>query len=498
MAAQYLLAIDQGTTSSRAILFDRNANMLHSAQKELPQHYPKPGWVEHDAKDIWQDTLTTAQDVIKKAGGAQNIAAIGITNQRETTILWDRDTGQPIYNAIVWQDRRTADFCQSLKNKDKGLGKMISSKTGLLLDPYFSASKIKWILDHVDGARDKADQGKLAFGTVDSWLLWNLTGGKSHATDTTNAARTNLFNIITNEWDQELLNLYDIPAQIIPEVKDNAADFGVTDTALFGAAIPIGGMAGDQHAALIGQTCFDTGMIKATYGTGCFALMNIGTAFKPSKNRLLTTPAYRLNGQTHYAIEGSIFMAGATIQWLRDGLEMIKHAADSEALATSVKDNDGVYMIPAFTGLGAPHWKAEAKASIMGLTRGSTKAHIARAALEAQAYQSMDLLGAMIDDTGVTPETLRVDGGLTANKFVCQFLADITRISIDVPMNTETTALGAAFLAGLSAGIYQDLDALKQTWQLRQKYTAKMEEQEAHQYYEQWRRYLAAVLHSAH
>ena len=491
MSDPYLLALDQGTTSSRAMIFNRDGKALHVSQKELPQHYPQPGWIEHDANDIWADTLSTARDVIKQAGGAEKIASIGITNQRETTILWNKETGRPIHRAIVWQDRRTADFCQDLQ--DRGAGDKIASKTGLVIDPYFSGSKIKWILDNVEGARDLAARGILAFGTVECFLLWNLTGGTIHASDYTNAARTGLFNITTHCWDEDLLALYDIPPSILPDVKDNIDDFGHTHPDLFGSAIPIGGVAGDQHAAMIGQCCFEPGMIKSTYGTGCFALMNIGKTFKRSENKLLITPAYRMGGETTYAVEGSIFMAGAIVQWLRDKLEIITSSAQTGDLAQSVPDNDGVYMIPAFTGLGAPHWRPTARAALFGLSRRSTKAHIVRAALEAQAYQTMDLLGAMEKDSGIAPERLRVDGGMMANHFVRQFLADITRCQIDVPENTETTALGAAFLAGLSAGVYQDLDDVAITWRAADQIGPKMDLALRDQYYKEWSSYLSRV-----
>lgn len=491
MTDSYLLAIDQGTTSSRAIIFNARGESLYQAQKELTQHYPQNGWVEHDANQIWEDTLEVTKEVIKRAGGAKSIAALGITNQRETTIAWNRDTGELIYNAIVWQDRRTAKFCEELRGQ--GLEGTISEKTGLLLDPYFSASKIKWILDNVEGAQELADTGKLAVGTVECFLLWKLTGGKIHASDYTNAARTGLFNIITHQWDTELLDFYDVPKSILPEVKDNIDDYGYTDPDLFGAPIKIGGMAGDQHAALIGQACFQRGMIKSTYGTGCFALMNIGGAFKQSQNRLLTTPAYRLNGQTTYAIEGSIFMAGAIVQWLRDGLSIIDHASETEALANSLESNEGVYLIPAFTGLGAPHWQPEARAAIFGMTRKTDKAHFARAALEAQAYQTLDLMDAMVKDSGITPESLRVDGGLVANQFVCQFLADITRCIIDVPVNTETTALGAAFLAGLSCGMFESLEHISNVWAQKDQFTPQMPITQRDELYQRWKYYIKKI-----
>ncbi|MGQ0527365.1 MAG: glycerol kinase GlpK [Alphaproteobacteria bacterium] len=491
-----LLSIDQGTTSSRAILFSAGSDILSSAQKELPQQYPYKGWVEQDAEDIWNDTIKICREVVAKAPEqAKQCAGIGITNQRETTIIWNRKTGKPVYNAVVWQDRRTSDFCARLS--EAGHDRMVTEKTGLLIDPYFSCSKIRWILENVEGKRALAERGELAFGTVDCFLLWRLTGGAVHATDVTNASRTGLYNIVTQEWDDELLALYDVPRALLPEVKDNAAHFGDTLPEFFGRSIPVLGMAGDQHAALIGQCCFEPGMMKSTYGTGCFALMNIGGDFKISKNRLLTTPAYRLGGKMTYAVEGSVFIAGAAVQWLRDNLQMISSAAESESLAVSVKDNNGVFFIPAFTGLGAPHWVPEARAAIVGLTRESTKAHIVRAALEAQAYQTADLLGAMRGDSGVLPATVRADGGLVSNGFVCQFLADILQSFIEIPKVTETTALGAAYLAGLQAGIYNDLEDLKKGWQGARVYKPKMKASEAAALYEGWRKNLTAFLSAA-
>lgn len=486
-----LLAIDQGTTSSRAILFSDKGEILSIRQKELPQHYPQKGWVEQNAADIWNDTLWACRRVIDDSKNA-TIAAIGITNQRETTILWDRKTGEPLYNAIVWQDRRTAKFCEKLKAD--GHEDMVREKTGLLLDPYFSATKIAWILDNVEGARARAERGDIAFGTVDCYLLWKLTGGKVHATDATNASRTMIFNIRTQSWDKDLLALFNIPEAVLPEAKDNVCAFGETDPQLFGRAIPIGGMAGDQHAAMIGQACFEQGMVKSTYGTGCFALMNSGTNFTESKNRLLTTIAYRLNGETTYAIEGSIFIAGAAVQWLRDGLQIFREAKDSERLATSVADNGGVYFVPAFTGLGAPYWQPDARATITGLTRDSTAAHITRATLEAQAYQTLDLMAAMRADTGHAPDIIRADGGLVNNGFVCQFLADMLDVPIDVPKVTETTALGAAYLAGLQAGVYNGLDDLSQAWQQERRYTPDMDAQKRDDLYGGWKQAISGVL----
>lgn len=485
MSEPYLLSIDQGTTSCRAILFTKAGEIVAVKQKELKLYYPCKGWVEQDPEDIWNDTLWACQSIIHDhPAKAKNIAAIGITNQRETVIVWDRDTGKPVYNAIVWQDRRTADYCAELE--EDGWESKITGKTGLLLDPYFSASKISWILNNIDDAREKAEEGKLAFGTVDTFLLWRLTNGKSHMTDATNASRTMLFNIKTQKWDKQLLEIFDIPEAILPEVRDNCSDFGLTQSEHLGRVIPIGGMAGDQQSALIGQACFKPGMVKSTYGTGCFALMNIGDSFKKSKNRLLTTTAYRLNGETTYAIEGSIFVAGAAIQWLRDSLNFFDRASESEELATSVTDNNGVYFVPAFTGLGAPYWEPEAQAMICGLTRESTKAHITRAALEAQAYQTLDLMEAFVKDGGHDPEIIRADGGLVHNQFVCQFLADMLDKPIQVPKVSETTALGAAYLAGLHAGVYQDLDDISGRWACAQAYEPSMDEETRDDLYEGW------------
>jgi len=482
MIESSLLAIDQGTTSSRAILFSAQGKILALKQKELTLHYPHKGWVEQDPLDIWNDTLWACREVLKKA---KNIAAIGITNQRETAIIWDRKTGKPVYNAIVWQDRRTADLCAKLK--EGGHEPLITERTGLLLDPYFSATKIAWILDNVDGARAKAESGALAFGTVDTWLLWNLTGGTVHATDATNASRTMLFNIRTQQWDEALLDLFNVPLALLPDVKDNVADFGHTLENVLGRVIPIGGIAGDQQAALIGQACFEPGMVKSTYGTGCFALMNIGREFRESKNRLLTTQAYRLKGESAYAIEGSIFIAGAAVQWLRDGLKLLKNADESEALAASVSGSNGVYFVPAFTGLGAPYWDPHARAAIFGLTRDSTGAHIARAALEAQAFQTIDLMEAMRADTGHDPAVIRADGGLVANEFVCQFLADMLDKPVEIPEITETTALGAAYLAAMSAGLHGGLEDLGKAWKCARRYEPQMKAAARKELYSGWK-----------
>ena len=478
--APTLLAIDQGTTSSRAILFSPRGEILALKQKELTLHYPHSGWVEQDARDIWNDTLWACEGVMK---GAKNVAAIGITNQRETTIIWDRKTGEPVYNAIVWQDRRTADKCAQLKAD--GHEETVSAKTGLLIDPYFSATKIAWILDNVKGARARAKAGELAFGTVDSWLLWNLTGGKVHATDATNASRTMLFDIVKNEWCAELCALFGVPQSLLPEVRDNVAEFGATD--LFGAPLTIGGIAGDQQAALIGQACFEKGMVKSTYGTGCFALMNIGGEFRQSQNRLLTTVGYRLDGVTTYALEGSIFVAGAAIQWLRDGLRIFGDAKESETLATSVPDNNGVYFVPAFTGLGAPYWEPEARGLICGLGRDSTKAHITRAALEAQGFQTLDLMAAMEDDSGVSVASIRADGGLVANNFMTQFLADMLGRSVEVPEVAECTAWGAAALAGLYSGVFKDVSGITAAWRLDKRFESAMNADERARLYDGWK-----------
>jgi glycerol kinase len=481
-----LLAIDQGTTSSRAILFSPKGEVLSIAQKELKLYYPEKGWVEQDPHDIWHDTLWACRDVVKAAKKKKaTIAGIGITNQRETTIVWDRKTGEPIYNAIVWQDRRTADYCAKLKAK--GYEKKIAAKTGLLLDPYFSATKIAWILDNMKGARAKANKGQLAFGTIDCFLLWHLTGGRVHATDATNASRTMIYNVIQNKWDDELLTLFNIPKSLLPEVKDNIGAFGKTLESLLGAAYTVGGMAGDQQAALIGQGCFKHGMVKSTYGTGCFALMNIGTHFKKSKNRLLTTIAYRVKGKTTYAAEGSIFIAGAAVQWLRDGMEFFKSAGESEALAASVKDSNGIYFVPAFTGLGAPYWVPEARAIISGLTRESTAAHIVRAALEAQGYQTLDLMAAMEGDSGRKPAVIRADGGLVANKFVCQFLADMLNTPVELPKVAEATAWGAACLAGIQAGVFSGFDDVSKRWKAHKRYEPKMKMVQRDALYAGWK-----------
>ena len=487
----YLLAIDQGTTSSRAILFTPQGEPAGVAQQEFQQHFPADGWVEHDPEDIWNSTLDVCREVLKTQGiGAEDVIAIGITNQRETTLVWDRITGEPVYNAIVWQDRRTADFCEELR--EAGLEPSVTAKTGLLLDPYFSSTKLKWILDHVDGARERALAGDLLFGTVDTYLLWRLTGGKSHKTDATNASRTMLFNIHTQAWDQELLERLDIPAAMLPEVEDCSADFGSTETGLFGAPIPIYGIAGDQQAALIGQGCFGEGMIKSTYGTGCFVIMNTGSEAITSGNKLLTTVSYRLDGEVTYGLEGSIFIAGAAVQWLRDGLKLVANAADTEAIAAGQSTSHGVYLVPAFTGLGAPYWDPNARGAIFGLTRDSGIGDIVTATLQSVCFQTQDLLSAMRQD-GALPTILRVDGGMVQNSWVTQHLADILQLPVDRPECIETTALGVAYLAGLKAGIFSDVEEIASRWQLEKRFAPDMAPETAHDLYEGWQAAVARV-----
>ncbi|MCG0995794.1 glycerol kinase GlpK [Acetobacter indonesiensis] len=472
----YVLAIDQGTTSTRSIVFDQQAHEVSSARQEFAQHYPNAGWVEHCPEDIWNDVLATSKAAIEKAGGPARIAGIGITNQRETIVVWDRATGKPIHRAIVWQDRRTAATCQKLR--EEGAEALVRERTGLLLDPYFSATKLAWILDNVTGAREQAEQGKLAFGTIDSFILWRLTGGKVHATDITNAARTLLFDIHRQKWDDDLLRLFRIPAALLPEVKDNSTIFGETEKSLYGRAIPIAGMAGDQQAAVVGQACFTPGMAKATYGTGCFVLLNTGEKPVTSKNRMLTTIAYRIGGQTTYALEGSIFVAGAAIKWLRDGLHLITHASQTDDMATRIPHSHGVYMVPGFVGLGAPHWDPDARGLICGLTLDATAAHIARAALESVAYQTLDLVTAMMQDGGGTTDALRVDGGMAANDWFCQFLADMLQAKVERPKNVETTALGAGFLAGLATGVWDSQATVAAEWERGSLFEPSMENEQ--------------------
>jgi glycerol kinase len=489
---EYILALDQGTTSSRAIIFDHAGQIIALSQKEFKQYFPKPGWVEHDPNEIWSTQAGVAAEATVKAGlNGKNIKAIGITNQRETTIVWNRETGEAIYNAIVWQDRRTAAYCDKLKQD--GHSDMIRSKTGLVIDAYFSGSKIKWILDNVDGARALADAGKLAFGTVDSWLVWKFTRGQVHVTDVTNAGRTMLFNIRTQQWDDELLQLLDIPKSMLPEVKQSSEVYGETATTIFASKIPIAGIAGDQHAALFGQMCIDKAMVKNTYGTGCFMLMNIGDQFIESKNNLLTTIAWKINGQIQYAFEGSIFIGGAVVQWLRDGLGIIKTSADVEQLATSVKDTGGVFFVPAFAGLGAPYWDPEARGTIVGLTRGTTAGHLARAALASIAYQTMDVLKAMEADAGMPIKELRVDGGATANDLLMQYQADVLNCKVIRPNVVETTALGAAYLAGLAVGFWKDVAEIQQLWQSEKEFIPAGDPEDIKADIEGWERAIHAA-----
>lgn len=473
MSKPLLLSIDQGTTSSRAMLFEKDGSTYALAQREFTQYYPQSGWVEHDPEEIWSTTLAVCQEVIAIAAAAnRTIAAIGITNQRETTLIWDRQTGKPIHNAIVWQDRRTAERCRELQ--EGGHAATVTAKTGLLLDPYFSGTKAAWLLDNVPGARVRAEKGELAFGTIDTFLIWRLTNGRVHATDSTNAGRTLLFDIHKNQWDKELCALLDVPQSLLPQVHDSAANFCTTDKSVLGVELPVAGVAGDQHAASIGQVCFRPGMVKSTYGTGCFMMLNTGTTAIPSQHKLLTTIAYRLDGTTTYAIEGSIFVAGAAVQWLRDGLGIIQSAEQTQQLAESLESNQGVYLVPAFTGLGAPHWDAEARGALFGLTRDSGPAVITRAALEAVCYQTMDLLDAMRQD-GASIDAIRVDGGMVKNNWLSQYLANILNIAVERPRQTETTALGAAYLAGLQAGVYESLDDLSANWQQERAFTPAMD-----------------------
>ena len=480
----YLLAIDQGTTSSRAIIFNEASEIVALAQQEFTQYFPKDGWVEHDPEEIWDSVKQVVRQALQKAGlAAIDLTAIGITNQRETTIIWDRSTGEAIHPAIVWQDRRTAPLCEQLR--DQGLADSIQAKTGLLIDPYFSGTKVKWILEQVPSARTRAEAGELAFGTIDSFLLWRLTAGKNHKTDASNAARTLMFNIYDQQWDSEILDWLDIPGALLPEVEDCSADFGVCDPDLFGAAVPICGMAGDQQAALIGQGCFKPGMTKSTYGTGCFVIMNTGREAVISKNALLTTVAYRLNGEVTYGLEGSIFVAGAAVQWLRDELKLIASASATETLASNNPDSHGVYMVPAFTGLGAPYWDAQARGAILGLTRDSGIADIVTATLQSMAYQTRDLLNAMLSD-GIDSRLIRVDGGMVANNWMVQYLADILQITVDRPKVTETTALGAAYLAGLHTGVFSSLSDLADNWQLERRFEPEMDTATSTERYEGW------------
>lgn len=491
MQDKYLLSLDQGTTSSRAIIFDRNGEVVSQAQKEVTQHYPKPGWVEHDAGEIWSTQAGVAAEATTHAGlNGTHIAAIGITNQRETTIAWDKNSGRPVYRAIVWQDRRTSDVCKSLR--EQGYEKLIREKTGLIIDAYFSATKIKWILDNVEGAREKAYQGSLAFGTVDSWLIWKFTRGRKHVTDVTNASRTMLFNIHTLDWDDEILDLLEIPRSVLPEIKPSSHNYGETATTIFASKVPLCGIAGDQQASLFGQMCIEPGMVKNTYGTGSFMVLNTGTEPVMSQHNLLTTLAWQLEGRpAEYALEGSIFVTGAVMQWLRDGLGIIRNIEEAEELAKSVPDNGGVYFVPAFSGLGAPHWDQYARGTITGLTLGVKAAHITRAALESIGYQTRDVLTAMRADSSVDINELRVDGGATVNQTLMQFQADILQIPVLRSKVTETTALGAAYLAGLAVGYWRDINEIRNQWRVAKTYQPMMKASGADYYYKNWQRALS-------
>lgn len=493
MKEKFILALDQGTTSSRAILFNHGGEIVSVAQKDFTQYFPKPGLVEHHPEEIWSSQMSVAAEAIAKKGiSGLDIAAIGITNQRETTIVWDRETSETIYNAIVWQDRRTSKYCDELK--EQGLTDMIRKKTGLILDAYFSGTKLKWILDNVPGAREKAEQGKLCFGTVDTWLVWKLTRGKMHVTDVSNASRTLLFNIHTLEWDEDLLKLFNIPKSMLPEVKQSSEIFGETSTTLFSTKIPISGIAGDQQAALFGQLCTNKGMAKNTYGTGCFLLLNTGEKAVLSKNNLLTTIAWKINGKTYYALEGSVFVGGAAVQWLRDGAKIVKTSPDTENLAKTVPDNGGVYFVPALTGLGAPYWDPYARGGILGITRGTTDGHIARATLEGIAYQVYDLIKAMEADSGVQELELRVDGGACSNNLMMQFQADIFGFNVIRPKTLETTALGAAYLAGLAVGYWSSIDELQAQRSVDRVFTPEMDKEKAEHYVKGWKRAVSRVL----
>jgi len=492
MPQTYILALDQGTTSSRALLFDSAGAIVSTAQKEFHQIYPQPGWVEHDPNEIWSTQAGVATEALTRAGVRSDaLAAIGITNQRETTVVWDRATGKPVYNAIVWQDRRTHDYCDALR--ERGCAATVRAKTGLPIDSYFSATKIRWILDHVPGARERARQGQLAFGTVDSWLVWNFTRGALHVTDVTNAARTMLFNIHTLQWDEELLELFEIEPSMLPQVRSSSELYGRTDTSVFPTPVPLAGIAGDQHAALFGQMCTQPGMVKNTYGTGCFLVMNTGAKPIESSQNLITTIAWQIGGEVNYALEGSIFIAGAVVQWLRDGLGIIKHASEVEALARSVPDSDGVFLVPAFAGLGAPHWNARARGTLFGVSRGTSAAHLARAALDSIAYQSIDVLQAMQADANLHIGELRVDGGATANDLLMQAQADLLGLSVIRPRVTETTALGAAYLAGLAVGYWSGIPQIQQQWQIEHRFEPSLDADTVERQLRGWRRAVKAA-----
>lgn len=492
--SKYILAIDQGTTSTRAILFNRTGDIVETAQREFTQHFPHPGWVEHDAEEIWVSVLGVIAAVLTKAGAeASDVAAIGITNQRETTVVWDKHTGRPVYPAIVWQSRQTADICEALKRD--GHEDTFRARTGLLIDPYFSGTKVKWILDHVEGARERAERGDLLFGTIDTWLIWKLTGGAAHVTDYSNASRTLMFNIHDLCWDETLLSLLDVPASMLPEVRSSSEIYGYTvEHHFFGHRVPIAGAAGDQQAALFGQACFEQGMVKNTYGTGCFMLMNTGEKAVPSKHGLLTTIAWGLDGKVEYALEGSVFVAGSAVQWLRDGLRMLKSSAESETYASKVESTDGVYVVPAFVGLGTPYWDSDVRGAVFGLTRGTTKEHFIRATLESLAYQSKDVLVAMEEDSGIHLKKLRVDGGAVSNQLLMQFQSDLLGADVERPVVNETTALGAAYLAGLAVGYWQSKEEIAENWKLGVRYQPSRPAEEMDKLYEGWKKAVRAAI----
>ncbi|WP_276210868.1 glycerol kinase GlpK [Heyndrickxia coagulans] len=491
---KFILSIDQGTTSSRAILFNQKGEIVHTAQQEFHQYFPQPGWVEHNANEVWASVLAVTTTVLTEADvEPKQIAAIGITNQRETTVVWDKKTGHPIYNAIVWQSRQTADICADLK--EKGYADMVREKTGLLIDPYFSGTKIKWILDHVDGARERAEKGELLFGTIDTWLIWKFSGGKAHVTDYSNASRTLLYNIYDLKWDPELLEMLDVPAAMLPEVKPSSHVYAQTAPYhFFGEEIPIAGVAGDQQAALFGQACYEEGMAKNTYGTGCFMLMNTGEKAVSSKHGLLTTLAWGIDGKVEYALEGSIFVAGSAIQWLRDGMRMIKDSAQSESYAERVDSTDGVYVVPAFVGLGTPYWESDVRGAVFGLTRGTTKEHFIRATLESLAYQTKDVLAAMEADSGLPLKTLRADGGAVKNNFLMQFQSDMLGVPVERPVVSETTALGAAYLAGLAVGYWESREEIARQWKVERKFEPSLAEKEREALYDGWKKAIRATI----
>ncbi|EWG09775.1 glycerol kinase GlpK [Cytobacillus firmus] len=491
---KYILSLDQGTTSSRAILFNKKGEIVHTAQKEFTQHFPKPGWVEHNANEIWGSILSVIAGVFSESGiKPEQIAGIGITNQRETTVVWDKETGAPIYNAIVWQSRQTSEICDELKGK--GYNDLFRERTGLLIDAYFSGTKVKWILDHVEGAREKAEQGKLLFGTIDTWLIWKLSGGIAHVTDYSNASRTLMFNIHELRWDEELLNILGVPETMLPEVKPSSEVYAKTiDYHFFGKEVPIAGAAGDQQAALFGQACFEKGMAKNTYGTGCFMLMNTGEKAVQSEHGLLTTIAWGLEGKIEYALEGSIFVAGSAIQWLRDGMRMLKDAKDSESYAKRVDSTDGVYVVPAFVGLGTPYWDSDVRGAVFGVTRGTSKEHFIRATLESLAYQTKDVLSAMEADSGIELKTLRVDGGAVKNNFLMEFQSDILDVPVERPVINETTALGAAYLAGLAVGFWKSQEEIAEQWAIDQSYHPSMDDQVSENLYQGWKKAVKAAI----